>query len=130
MPAVSLQKSAAQVTFLMPPGRPFGTGSTTPPMKTSPVPPDDALTSQSLSVGSNEVDAEVAPGVRTMTPLGTATWYAVPPAVKSIDPFSTCSVTGAPLGRPLAVKALLNHTLSPAGTAVPLKLAAIDETVD
>src|SRR5947199_402616 len=54
MPAVSLQKPAVQVTFLMPPGRPFGTGSATPPMKTLPVPADGTLTSQSLSVGTNE----------------------------------------------------------------------------
>src|SRR5262245_14313568 len=108
----------------MPPGRPFGTGSATPPRKTSPVPPDGAVTSQSWSVGSNDTVAEVAPGVRTMTPLGTATWYGVPPAVKSIDPFSTCTVTGAVLGKPLAVKAPLNQTVSPAGMAVPLKFAA------
>src|SRR5947209_16144333 len=115
MPGVSLQKSALQVTFLMPPGRPLGTGSATPPMKTSPAPPDGALTSQSLSVGSNVAAAEVAPGVRTMTPFGTGTWYGVVPTVKSIEAFSTCSVTGADLGRPLAVKAALNQMVSPAG---------------
>ena len=88
-PAVSVQKSALQVTFLIPPGRAVVTGTATPPMKTSPAPLDGALTSQSLSVGSNEADAAVAPGVRTMTPFGTATLWAVPPAVKLINPFST-----------------------------------------
>src|SRR5262245_13141852 len=128
MLAVSLQKDALQVTFLIPPGRPFGSGSSTPPMKTSPAPLDGALTSQSLSVGSNVADAEVAPGVRTMTPLGTATWYGVLPAVKSIDPFSTCSVTGAFAGNPLAVKAPSSQSVSPAGMAVPLKFPVIDDT--
>src|SRR5262249_9034236 len=96
----------------------------------SPAPPDGALTSQSLSFGSKVVEAEVAPGVRTMTPLGTATWYGVPAAVKSIEPLSTCTVTGAALGSPLAVKAPLNQTVAPAGMAVPLKFAVMEETVD
>src|SRR5437764_13544228 len=111
----------------MPPGSPFGTGIATPSMKTSPAPPDGALTSQSLSPGSNVAEVEVAPGVRTMTPLGTATWQGVPAAVKSIDPLSTCTVTAAVLGNPLAWKAPLNQMVSPAGMAVPLKFAVIED---
>src|SRR4051812_7023612 len=106
----------------MPPGRLLETGTATPPMNTSPAPLDGALTSQSLSPGSNDAEAEaaVAPAVRTMTPLGTATWYLVPLAVKSIAPFSTCRVTEPVLGSPLAWKAPLNQMVSPAGMAVPL----------
>src|SRR5262245_6476905 len=104
----------------MPPGKLVLTGNATPLMKPSPAPDDGALTSQSLSPGSNKAVAVVAPGVRTMTPLGTATWYGVPPAVKSMAPSSTWIVTGALLGRPLAVKALLNQMVLPAGIAVPL----------
>jgi hypothetical protein len=50
--------------------------------------------------------------------------------MKSIEPFSTWSVTGAFLGSPLAVKALLNQIVLPARMAAPLKLPVIDDTVD
>jgi len=71
-------------------------------MNTSPAPPMGALTSQSLSIGSKIVDADFAPAVSTMTPLGTATWYCDPPVEKSIIPCSTWIVTEPVLDKPLA----------------------------
>src|SRR5258708_927332 len=131
MPAVLLQNDPCQVTDLMPPGRPLGTDNGAPDTKMSPVPPVGTLVSQSLSLGSNVVDADVAAGSKTMTALGTATLYEVPPAVKPIVSFSTWTVTGPdPLGMPLTVSALLNQRELPAGIAVPLKFAVIEDTVD
>jgi hypothetical protein len=60
-----------QVTGLIPPGKPDGSGRTRPETKISSLPEIGTVVVQVLEPLSNEVVGQVALGLKTITPLGT-----------------------------------------------------------
>jgi hypothetical protein len=71
---------------------------------------------QVLELLSNEVVAQLALGLKTITPLGTADENALE---VTVEPQKV--IVAPELGIPLALIWTLNQTVSPAGIAVPLK---------
>jgi hypothetical protein len=98
------------------PGKPDGTGRARPVRKISSLPEIGTLVVQVLELLSNEVVAQLALGLKTVTPLGTGEENALDVTVEPQK------VIVAPLlGIPLALIWALNQMVSPAGIAVLLK---------
>src|SRR6516162_5125617 len=115
MPATEELKIPHQFGEIPPPGKP-GDGKARPVRKISSLPEIGTVVVQVLLLLLNEVVAQLALGLKTITPLGTADENALDVTVEPQN------VMVAPLlGILLALIWALNHMVSPAGIAAPLK---------
>ena len=116
MPDTEELKIPHQFGEIPPPGKPDGNGRTRPVRKISSLPETGTVVVQVLVLLSNEVVAQAALGLNTITPLGTADENALDVTVEPQN------VMVAPLlGTSLALIWALNHMVSPAGITLPLK---------
>jgi hypothetical protein len=99
-----------------PPGKPDGSGRARPVRKISSLPEMGTVVVQVLELLSNEVVAQLALGLKTITPLGTGDEKALD---VTVEPQKV--IVAPELGIPLALIWTLNQTVSPAAIAVPLK---------
>jgi hypothetical protein len=116
MPGTEALKIPHQTGEIPPPGKPDGTGKARPVRKISSLPEIGTVVVQVLELLSNVVVAQVALGLKTILPLGTAALNALDVTVEPQK------LMVAPLlGIPLALIWALNQMVSPAPIAVPLK---------
>jgi hypothetical protein len=102
------------VTGLIPPGKPDGNGKARPVRKISSLPEIGTVVVQVLLL--NIVVAQVALGLKTITPLGTLAENALEVMVEQLK-----LIVAPDVGIPLALMWALNQTVSPAAIDVSLK---------
>jgi hypothetical protein len=114
MPGTEALKIPPQVGEIPPPGKPDGTGKPRPVRKISSLPETGTVVVQVLLL--NEVLAQVAVGLKIITPSGTDAVNALDVIVEQLK-----LIVAPELGIPLAWIWALNQMVSPAPIAVPLK---------
>jgi hypothetical protein len=116
MPGTEALKIPHQFGEIPPPRKPDGSGRTTPERKISPpLPETGTVVVQVLVLLSNEVVAQVAFGLKTITPSGTADENALE---VTVEPQKL--IVAPLLGSPLALIWALNQMVSPAAIGVLL----------